>query len=434
MNPSVDSESSKRKRLSHACNHCRRRKTRCDEQQPCRTCGQAGVECVTTDKRRDGAPVAQRRRTGGTVSASTDITPVSPNPPNGGLPSTISTHDRPRLLSQCWGRERWRTGRLPMMPRLPGGSMLELTTEWLDLAFYRLKVRRISSVPPVINDHFSTLSFDSAPDLPSTSETRSLINSYFATFHGIFPIIDSDSVEHICGLYPVPSRGPLSSHQDANPCQVALIYLIVTAGMMAMPASEEYREKIASYIRYCNSLLGHLVAARRLESVQAVVLFAIVLRCCDKLSWAWDILTMGVSMAQSIGINHTDSKSAKPGSGISKKEGNDERTWWCMYVFEKILAFESGRLSQIWDRDLFRAQKDLQPDVLMQDSDHAFKEASIGLADVLYEIQERSARAWRREEWLPQSVEEAIEEKLRTGGELAMLLENWKDSLPIDFR
>lgn len=35
---------------------------------------------------------------------------------------------------------------------------------------------------------------------------------------------------------------------------------------------------------------------------------------------------------------------------------------------------------------------------------------------------------------MPQSVEQAIEDKLRTGGELQILLSEWQDSLPPAFR
>lgn len=49
-------------------------------------------------------------------------------------------------------------------------------------------------------------------------------------------------------------------------------------------------------------------------------------------------------------------------------------------------------------------------------------------------MQDRAAGAWRREEWLPQSVDEAVEEKVRTGGELAMLLDGWWMNIPAEFQ
>ncbi|KAJ9142983.1 hypothetical protein NKR23_g6727 [Pleurostoma richardsiae] len=51
----------KRRRLNFACNYCRSRKTRCDEQKPsCHACLAAGVPCITTDRRRPGVEVERR--------------------------------------------------------------------------------------------------------------------------------------------------------------------------------------------------------------------------------------------------------------------------------------------------------------------------------------------------------------------------------------
>lgn len=56
------------------------------------------------------------------------------------------------------------------------------------------------------------------------------------------------------------------------------------------------------------------------------------------------------------------------------------------------------------------------------------------MANMLHEVQERSARTWRREEGLPQTIEEAIEDKLGTAGELHVLISDWKGSLPESHR
>src|SRR5271163_1508073 len=66
----------KRKRLSHACNLCRSRKVRCDEQMPtCRNCQRAGAECITTDPKKPEVQIASRRKTttnGNIPSSQTD--------------------------------------------------------------------------------------------------------------------------------------------------------------------------------------------------------------------------------------------------------------------------------------------------------------------------------------------------------------------------
>lgn len=440
MNESIEQPATKRKRLSYACNHCREKKTRCDEDQPCRNCRLAGVECVTTDKRRDGIRVEHRRRQeldgrspSGPIERARAPQPaavVSPMP-QGRTPRTpeshvstvapASTQDRPRIWSQCWGPEGWKTGRLPMMPRFVGSSMLELMTAWLDMAFYRLRGTQTHVVSPLLNRSFAAAILEQAPELPDQSLIRVYTDSYWNTLHRIFPFLDRTTAEPVYNTY---------SNTALDAPSRALKYLIVTAGLLTMPPSDDSRALVSSYISYCNSLLGHIVARRDLQSVQVILLFSIVLRSCDKIAWAWDVLTMGVSLAQSIGINQGIQSPNEPSASASP----GFQTWWCMYVFERVLALECGRPSTIWDRQLsgtLASTPQMDPE---NGTDLQLRNALISLANMLHEMQERSARAWRREEWMPQSVEQAIEDKLQTGGELHMLLSDWQDSLPAAYR
>ncbi|KAL4806054.1 hypothetical protein BDV18DRAFT_160124 [Aspergillus unguis] len=369
----MNEPSSKRKRLSYACNYCREKKKRCDEQQPsCRNCQLAGVECITTDKRRGGV-VSYRRRS--TAPSEVQIqTPLSQSQPSPIPPASVA---------QCWDRAGWRSGRLPMMPRLTGGRMFDIMTEWLDLAFYRLRIPAPYSGHTV---HSSSSVPQGPPVLPS--DMRRCGQQFLDSVCRIFPFMDESDVYRICDL------------DDRKPSEQALACLI---------ASATTKEGIPSYINHCSTLLGHIIAERTLQSVQAIFLFSIVLRSRDEMAWAWDILSLGVSMAQSIGI-HQHRQSA---------------TWWCMYVFEKILAFESGRTSVVYDRALSSQQLDSPPE---------WKTACLSMANMLHELQDRAAGTWRREEWLPQTVEEAIEEKITTGGELATRLDEWWKGLPDEYK
>lgn len=305
---------------------------------------------------------------------------------------------------------------------------MELMTEWLDMAFYRLKGSKTHALSPLVNQDFAANIPDKAPGLPSPEEVQAYMNNFSDTLGQIFPFLDRNIPELSFMAKTLESMARPS--QLSGVPQRALVYLMITAGMMAMPASEGSQSLISSYIGYCNSLLGHIVATRSLKSVQAILLFAMVLRSCDKIAWAWDVLTMGVSMAQSIGINQVRSPSSTPAG----PNNQDFRTWWCMYVFEKILAFELGRPSMVWDRDLSGTLAGSVPIEVQHDSDQQFWQASISLANMLHELQERSAKAWRREAWLPQTVEQAIEEKLQTGGELLILLTEWQQNLANDLK
>lgn len=80
----------------------------------------------------------------------------------------------------------------------------------------------------------------------------------------------------------------------------------------------------------------------------------------------------------------------------------------CIYVFEKTLALECGHVSTIWDRELSGVSLALTNSDSPLSIHETYRFAAISLANVLRELQERSARTWHREEWLPQTVEEVI--------------------------
>ncbi|KAL4981229.1 hypothetical protein BDW66DRAFT_164117 [Aspergillus desertorum] len=266
-------------------------------------------------------------------------------------------------------------------------------TEWLDLAFYRLRIPApysgstqpgpSVSVPVSSGPH-------SPPALPSGPEMRVLGQRFLQTVCCVFPFMSEDEVYSLC-----------DSDSARSFSEQALAYLIATTALMA----GDSQPAPAVYISYCNTPLGHMVAERSLQSVQAILLFAIVLRSCDHIAWAWDILCLGVSVAQSAGINESQSSEANC------------PTWWCF-----------GRAS-IWARERSRP-------VQVNDGNPGkrYKSACISLANMLHEMQDRAAGAWRREEWLPRTVDEAIEEKIHTGGELATPLEDWWGCLPAEYR
>ncbi|GLI76696.1 hypothetical protein PoHVEF18_004973 [Penicillium ochrochloron] len=296
------------------------------------------------------------------------------------------------------------------------------------MAFYRLKGAKTHALSPLVNQNFAAGIPEKAPALPSPGELEAYMSNFSDTLGQLFPFLDRSMMDS--SFLTDTFASTVHPAQASGVHQRALVYLMVTAGMMAMPASEGSQSLISSYIAYCNSLLGHIVATRSLKSVQGILLFAMVLRSCDKIAWAWDILTMGVSMAQSLGINQVRSPSSTP----TGSDNQEFRTWWSMYVFEKILAFELGRPSMVWDRDLSGTLATSVQVEAQHDSDQMFWQASISLANMLHELQERSAKAWRREAWLPQTVEQAIEEKLQTGGELLILLCEWQQNLPDDLK
>ncbi|KAJ5661471.1 uncharacterized protein N7477_009087 [Penicillium maclennaniae] len=340
MTDSPAQSGTKRKRLSYACNDCREKKTRRDEEQPCRNCRLAGVQCVTTDKRRDNAPVSHRRRHNSALARAEiaewlDTRVHSSKRGHLRLAAPRPGHQSPvcplllLLLrtnsdfgANAGAKRGWRTGRLPMMPCFVGSSTVELLGEWLNMALYRLNIPKSHMAPPIINGDFASLILERSPDLPPPPERRRAIDTFRKTLYQLFPFLSHDDGDIISKEGFTAQNLLLRKASDAP--GNGLTYLIITAGLLATPSSEETRTLVSSYLSCCNSLLGYTLATRSLKSVQFVLLFSIVLQSCDKLAWAWDVLSMGVSLAQSIGIYRSSASAIGDQSNRSTSEGN---TW-----------------------------------------------------------------------------------------------------------
>ncbi|GFN20297.1 putative Zn(II)2Cys6 transcription factor [Aspergillus tubingensis] len=466
----------KRKRLSFACNYCRSRKTRCDERQPaCTACLLAGMECITTDKRRPGVRVYSRRRNLDAASTSENIpfqdtvqNPVaSPllgsvmglaipellpmHSPGSTSPESITRlHDdtfrirgahpqhssRESSCTDCppapatapsRPRERY-TGRLPMMPRFCGTSTVQLMTNWLDLAFRRLGIpdalssaglfgpsfRSSTSLPP------SNLYPTGLPDPPTHLEASRHLSRYLSDVHPIFPIPIQGVLERVHSTIFTAADSPkaLLAQQDPPLQALYCVALILGAGA-ARPTSTGF--KAGAWMAYCNSLLGHLIGYRTIRSIQAIFLLSLALLEFDRVSDSHDVVKLAIGMGQSIGLGGGQ----RPrGSSTHPDEGIE--TWWCSVVFEKLLAFITCQPSSVGGIDPGLDPSDWADDGSSTDL-HFY--ALRGLGRTLHEINDQAIRVWEMEESQDLSPEDSIREKLGVAGKLVMLLDEWHEKL-----
>ncbi|GKZ35543.1 hypothetical protein AbraIFM66950_006206 [Aspergillus brasiliensis] len=234
-----------------------------------------------------------------------------------------------------------------------------------------------------------------------------------------------------------PGR-PQDSGSVLADCKVArrmLLYLITVLGTMANPT--EAQQHLCTYLGFCHTIMGHVILQPSLESVQALLLFSITLRVRDQLSPAWDVLMVAISMAQTLGL----SDSGVLRHSIPEREANSNMasrcTWWTLFVFEKLLAFDSGRRSTLVDQS-FSSLEQLTPTTPFGREKgpklESYEYHLTSLANVLHEMQDRSWRAWRREDLDTRSDIDARESKIRATGAIESLLWKWRSSLPPEYQ
>ncbi|EFQ30152.1 fungal specific transcription factor domain-containing protein [Colletotrichum graminicola] len=469
----------KKRRINFACNYCRNRKTRCDEQKPsCRACIVAGIECITTDRRRPGIQVQRRetkrrmsRTSTSSLTQSLAADNASPRSPRG--TEAVEPAAAPAARSSPWeirrddgdrgpaapAREPVRVvhepeakpsqsppakyqGKLPVVRASRGSNSVEILGDWLDLAARRLGILQRCGLPssaakPPPNQIRVLLSSDPLP-FPCKDAAHQLASSYLDGVNIVYPLVNRDRFRQ--DLDAALGNGPTSFAEARGVAALSTVYLVLAVGF-ASEALSELPPDARDYLSYCKTLLGHLVVSNNVDNARAIVLLALCLHGYDDCAAAWNTLGVGVSMAVSLGLH-------KPrtcrGSGRDRPDRTDDfvdeeerrRFWLAIYAFEKLLAFEMGRLSTIDDDEDCYAPRVAMP---TGNNGTASKEkafsVTVDLARILSEIGRKAVIISRKEDGLGDGlVQSVIAEKVQTLGETQLLLTRWGESVPEELR
>lgn len=457
----------KRRRINFACNYCRNRKTRCDEQKPsCMACINAGVECVTTDRRRPGVEVSRHKtRRRASPSSTTSVTTATPS---GRLHSSPTpreniivgeNHDRDQVRADTGSTpveglrsdddlrtppqpERTKfQGKLPVFRACHGSTSVEILADWLDLASRRLGLHHSRGLPassrrqpPLLRN--AIISSSEPCSFPPADVARILAGRFFGNINILFPLVSRVQSEQDVGM--ALELGPRAFAEARGIAVLAQVYSIWAIGFAAEPRLDcafDPRE----YLDYCKTLLGHLVVFNSVENVRAIVLFAICLNTYDDCAGACNTFSLGVSMAMTLGL-HQVCSGRRRGilSGSDKREADERRLLWlAIYAYEKLLSFELSRPSLVRDEDCYPPDVlDFSKDILSQDftGSKAFA-VILDLARVLGEIGQKSVVVSRKEELVSgRELQAVIAEKVQTVAESTLLLTQWAEKVPEEFR
>lgn len=440
---------------------------RCDEQDPCHACAVAGLKCITVDRRRPGVHVARHEAGSGakvrppqsaasTAASSEGQDPsltISPawneaSPPlvrdirpswSAAGPDRVdghhgSTPDDPHTEVDPVKRITKFSGRLPMLEPSSGASTPELLTDWLDLAFHRLGVRRrlgpvIAGCPSIFQQ--PVLSLD-APVLPDLTTARSFLKQYLEHANAVFPLLDAGNISQMVSF--ICEHGPDPVSQDYGFLATIIVYLVLAIG-----APCQYQEISLALVDFCRPYIGHIIGVNSLQAVQAMFLLAFALKLHDQVIPAKSTLDLCVSIATSMGLNRIvgSTEATRVSGTLVGKELEAQRTWWCIYCFERLFSFELGHPSQVIRGEI--PELDVSTwNYSPSGQTHPMPEfirIVAQLAEVFGEIGRRSAQANVYESTADsKSMEEAIKMKLDTTGEMIMLLKNWAEGLPEEYR
>jgi hypothetical protein len=316
-----------------------------------------------------------------------------------------------------------------MAPRISGGDTLEIMTGWLELAFHRLGIPSSFGICLQLNakegSPIPAISL-TLPRIPPAAQCREALETYYATVHRLYPILDRPLLDRICE--DVIKSCPAGMVHAGRLPELLLFCLAFVLGSTGHPSAES-SDLTASYISFCESMLGQVLGWGTLDAVRIIFLLALALRWRDKITSAWPLAGLCASIAQVLGLDR-QKPHGRRGSGAVGEETDQERrrVWWCIYSFEKLFAFELGRPSTISDAD----HDQLEP-ALEKGTD--FFHIITSLARTLSEVSRRSIEARTKEELAGrEGLQNAIRFKVATTGELVLLMMQWAESLPKHLR
>jgi len=455
----------KRRRINFACNYCRNRKTRCDEQKPsCMACINAGVECVTTDRRRPGVEVSRREARRRPASTSSLATPTPPgrlhsSPISREIIVVGEAHDNDNVgaeivstpgegfshgdgdLENPPGHTKFQ-GRLPVFTPCRGSNSVEIIADWLDLASRRLGLQHRSGLPqssrkqpPLLRN---ALILSSEPcRFPPADIGRILAARFFDGINVLFPLLSRDQSEKDVAM--ALELGPRAFAEAMGIAVLAQVYSIWAIGFAAEPRLDRVFDP-REYLDYCKTFLGHLVLFNSVENVRAIVLLAICLNTYDDCTGACNAFSIGISMATTLGLHQLCSGRRRVTVHHRPNTiDDDERRllWLAIYAYEKLLSFELSRPSLVHDEDSYLLDAhDFITDTHSQESaDSKAFAVILDLARVLGEIGRKSVAVSRKEERLSgQELQAVIAEKVQTVAESTLLLTHWAETVPQEFR
>ncbi|KAK3378214.1 fungal-specific transcription factor domain-containing protein [Podospora didyma] len=278
--------------------------------------------------------------------------------------------------------------------------------------------------PDVFGDLFRRTVFR---DLPSKPEALSLLKDFFENFNCMFPLFHQPTFMHL-----VERQYSSDPYQGSGWWASLNVALAIAHRLRVMsnlvPAEED--EKAWAYLKNAMSVFSELIMRNTdLLSVQALLGMALFMQGTPNPQPSFLLIATAIRLSHSIGLH-------KRGTGFNLNPVEIEqrkRVFWIAYMLDKDLCLRSGRPP---------AQDDDDMNVELPDADPVDNIGNIPLADgkgkmnlfrVMCELAIVESKVYNKL-YSTKATKQSDGELLNTIGELDQELEDWKDSIPIDFR
>ncbi|KAG5989641.1 hypothetical protein E4U52_005393 [Claviceps spartinae] len=278
--------------------------------------------------------------------------------------------------------------------------------------------------PEVFSDLFQRRVFRS---LPPKHEALSLLQDYFENFNCMLPLFHQPTFMHLVERQYSPDPYLGSGWWASLNCAIAIAHRL---RVMSNLVPQEEDEKAWDYLKNALAVFPELTMRNTdLLSVQALLGMALFMQGTPNPQPASLLIAAAIRLCHSIGLH-------RRGTGFNLNPIEIEqrrRVFWIAYMLDKDLCLRSGRPA---------AQDDDDMNVELPEADPADNIGNIPLADgkgkmnlfrVMCEFTVIESRVYKKL-YSTQATKQSDGDLLNTISELDQQLEDWKDSIPVDFR
>lgn len=281
--------------------------------------------------------------------------------------------------------------------------------------------------PEVFDDLFHRKVFK---PLPGRQECYALLRDYFENFNCMFPLFHEPTFMHLVdkhySLEPYEGSGWWASLNVA----LAIGHRL---RVMSNVVGQEEDEVAWAYLKNAMAVMTELtMRANDLLSVQALLGMALFLQGTPNPQPSFFLVSAAIRLAHSIGLH-------KRGSGFNLNEVENEqrkRVFWIAYLLDKDICLRSGRPPAQDDDDMnVELPSENPPDNVgsVPLAEEVDGKSTMNLFRLMCQFAQIQSRVYKQL-YSVKASRQSDGELLNTIGELDSELEEWKDSIPIDFR
>ncbi|RFU24419.1 hypothetical protein B7463_g11918, partial [Scytalidium lignicola] len=186
-------------------------------------------------------------------------------------------------------------------------------------------------------------------DLPTKELADSYIDIYFFTIHIAYPFVNKPLFME---KYERLWAGNIDVGESSS--WLSLFYTILAIGAYYTSFPRGENAKLQAHLHY----FGHamylsysMMTECTLENIQMLLAQCFFLLAIGQTDRCWNTLGLAIHVAQSIGL-HVEDSLKQPVTNLTPTEQEIERrTWYSMYVLDRLLALQLGRPFAIHEED-----------------------------------------------------------------------------------